>query len=116
MTVYKHGHSKYLLDINPHYVQRNGSTDAENIVDGRWIDMINGLYIDVTAVTDGAAHGLGPTPVRKDGHAYSRHAVYPLQESTLQDAKAHVPHTAEAVLVQEFGEDALYKKVLRGYG
>ncbi|MCJ1396765.1 hypothetical protein MMC18_009657 [Xylographa bjoerkii] len=122
MTVHAHGASRYLLDINPRYVERDGSVDVENVIDARWIDMENGLYVDVAAVVDvtAVADGLGEdravTLVAKDGHTYAWDAVFPLHESTFQNIRACVPRNAEAILAQEYGEDALRRKVFRGYG
>jgi len=40
---------KYMIEINPNYI--NGSTaDRLNMIDGRWIDTITGVFIDVTTV------------------------------------------------------------------
>ena len=40
---------KYMIEINPNYV--NGSiTDRLNVIDGRWIDTITGVFIDITTV------------------------------------------------------------------
>lgn len=49
MTVHTHRRRDYLLEINPNYV--DGSfNDKYNVIDGRWIDITTGLFIDVTAV------------------------------------------------------------------
>ncbi|EOA86692.1 uncharacterized protein SETTUDRAFT_48843, partial [Exserohilum turcica Et28A] len=40
---------KYLLEVNPNYT--NTSTkDKYNLIDARWIDVSNGLYIDITTL------------------------------------------------------------------
>lgn len=40
---------KYLLEVNPNYT--NTSTkDKFNLIDARWIDVSNGLYIDITTL------------------------------------------------------------------
>ena len=40
---------KYMMEINPNYI--NGSiTDRLNVIDGRWIDTITGVFIDITTV------------------------------------------------------------------
>lgn len=39
----------YMLEINPRWV--DGSPEDElNQIDGRWIDMLSGVFIDITAV------------------------------------------------------------------
>lgn len=49
---YKHEEEEdgrlYLLDVNPHYSNRDPE-DQLNVIDARWIDTRNGLYIDITA-------------------------------------------------------------------
>ena len=40
---------EYFLDVNPHYVERIRG-DGENIIDARWIDVRNGLFIDITGI------------------------------------------------------------------
>lgn len=55
MTIHKYVTPKvvqgrnYMMEINPNYV--NGSTtDRLNRIDGRWIDTITGVFIDITTV------------------------------------------------------------------
>ena len=42
---------KYLLDVNPYARQRHRG-DGMNIIDARWIDTRNGLYIDITGLSE----------------------------------------------------------------
>ena len=63
---------KYLLDINPHYLLTT-SQDVANKIDGRWIDLTNGKFIDITAVyTNKDKSGLLDlnSLFCKDGHRY----------------------------------------------
>lgn len=55
----------YLLDINYHYV--DASSDVANKIDGRWIDMTNGKFIDITVVRPGKNRSILSC---KDGHTY----------------------------------------------
>ena len=49
MTIHKYKGRSYMLEINPQYV--NGSAaDFLNMIDGRYIDMDKGLFIDMTTV------------------------------------------------------------------
>jgi hypothetical protein len=61
-----------LLEINSHY--KIGSTEDElNIVDGRWIDTLTGLFIDITTVRanqTARARGIEGALYYKDGHHY----------------------------------------------
>jgi hypothetical protein len=40
---------KYLLEVNPNYTNKS-TTDKYNLIDARWIDISNGLYIDITTL------------------------------------------------------------------
>ena len=40
---------KYLLEVNPNYTNKSTS-DKHNLIDARWIDTSNGLYIDITTL------------------------------------------------------------------
>jgi hypothetical protein len=46
---------KYLLEINPNYINTS-TTDTFNHIDARWIDVSNGLYIDITTVHEAPTH------------------------------------------------------------
>lgn len=49
MTIHRYKGRSYMLEINPQYV--NGSAaDWLNMIDGRYIDMDKGLFIDITTV------------------------------------------------------------------
>jgi phosphorylcholine metabolism protein LicD len=56
----------YLLDINPHHVHRERD-DRLNLIDARWIDTTNGLYIDITAARYDLEHEQG------QGMMYDKH-------------------------------------------
>ena len=60
----------YMLEINPHYNNRD-KQDTMNHIDARWIDTESGLFIDITAVRYDVDHPRGPNMlVCKDGHEY----------------------------------------------
>lgn len=42
---------QYLLDINPWSLERTRG-DGMNIIDARWIDVRNGLFIDITGISE----------------------------------------------------------------
>lgn len=61
---------EYLLEVNPHYVNRE-QTDTLNKIDARWIDTESGMFIDITTVRYNLTHpaGLGVLSC-KDGHEF----------------------------------------------
>ena len=49
MTIHRYEKRDYMLEINPKYT--DGSfEDRLNVIDGRWIDIKTGLFIDITAI------------------------------------------------------------------
>ncbi len=60
----------FQLEVNPNYVYREEADDL-NVVDARWIDMENGLFIDITTARYNFTHPAGPGVLScKDGHEY----------------------------------------------
>ena len=45
----------YMLEINPRYVD-GSPEDHLNTIDARWIDMLSGVFIDITAVRPKPKH------------------------------------------------------------
>src|SRR5688572_33412405 len=64
MTTYRHWPEHfpegrdYLLEINPHFAHRDPN-DKLNVIDARWIDMVTGLYVDITAARYALDHEQG---------------------------------------------------------
>jgi hypothetical protein len=60
----------YMLEINPHYINRE-QTDKMNVIDARWIDTSSGLFIDMTTARYNYTHPAGEGMLScKDGHEY----------------------------------------------
>ena len=64
--------------INPYYI--NGSIlDSHNMIDGRWVDMNSGLFIDITAVRPNVTAtelGLDGVLMCKDNHNYVAEDIF----------------------------------------
>lgn len=56
----------FQLEINPYHKYRERD-DYMNFIDARWIDMQNGLFIDITAARYDPGHEMG------DGVMYDKH-------------------------------------------
>jgi hypothetical protein len=76
MTIYyyKYGAMEegrfFQLEVNPYFKHRD-QDDQSNVIDGRWIDMQNGLYIDITAARYALDHEEGEGVLYdKYGHEY----------------------------------------------
>lgn len=64
------GGREYLLEVNPHYINRE-QTDSLNVIDARWIDMESGMFIDITTVRYNLTHPEGEGMLScKDGHEF----------------------------------------------
>ncbi|KAL8805740.1 MAG: hypothetical protein Q9182_001773 [Xanthomendoza sp. 2 TL-2023] len=48
-TAYARHGKNYMLEINPKWVNSSPG-DSLNTIDGRWIDMLSGVFIDITTV------------------------------------------------------------------
>jgi hypothetical protein len=60
----------YMLEVNPHYVNREQS-DKLNVIDARWVDTTSGLFIDITTARYNYTHPAGEGMLScKDGHEY----------------------------------------------
>lgn len=62
----------YLLEINPNYRNRS-TTDTLNMIDARWIDTDNGLFIDISTVRKNYTaieEGIEGALMVKDRHHY----------------------------------------------
>jgi len=130
---------KYLLEVNPNYTNKSTS-DIYNHIDIRWIDVNNGLYIDITTLhvapaseqnsianspyssTHPSAHESDPDAFDdetllyvKDTHAYLNTQIFPLRQSTLEGVDVKVPYAYEELLLEEYGTDALTEDWYNGY-
>jgi hypothetical protein len=104
---------QYFLDVNPYYKERTKG-DGSNIIDARWIDVRNGLFIDITGISE-------TDPVRRPGvwsckneHEYNTGDIWPLQNSYFEGAPAMVPNAYDRVLVQEYQAKALNQTEYQG--
>ncbi|KAK9481017.1 LicD family-domain-containing protein [Lipomyces japonicus] len=101
-----HEASKYYIDINPYYVYRSRS-NGQNVIDGRFVDTSNGLYIDITALseTDPIRH---PNIIScKNDHKYRVDDILPLRETLYIGKKSYVPYEFEKILQKEYSRKAL---------
>ncbi|KAK7208551.1 LicD family-domain-containing protein [Myxozyma melibiosi] len=101
------GHTlKYYIDVNPYYVYRSRS-NGMNVIDGRFIDMQTGLYIDMTALAEA-------DPIRhpnivscKNNHKYLIDDLVPLRRTVFIGKPVYIPYEYEKVLQKEYSRRAL---------
>jgi len=96
---------RYILDINPWSWERVKG-DGANLIDGRFIDMSNGLFLDITGLT---ANDPNNTDVIecKNEHRYNSSDIFPLRESVFEGVPAKVPYAYADVLVEEYSNQAI---------
>lgn len=104
----------YLLDVNPYYSKRS-RTDGQNMIDARWIDTSNGMFIDITALTEF-------TPDRSPGiwscknyHRYRTRDLYPMRESEFEGVIATIPYNFDKILTEEYTSKSLVLTQWEGY-
>ncbi|KAF3912000.1 hypothetical protein AA313_de0208184 [Arthrobotrys entomopaga] len=91
----------YLLDVNPHWVNRLRGHSA-NLIDARWIDKKTGLFIDITALSE--TH-----PIQRPGmincknlHRYNINDIWPLRDVKFENITARVPWAYDKILIKEY--------------
>ena len=105
---------QYHLDVNPAVFTRHRG-DGANIIDARWIDVRNGLYIDITAVAEiSPAHHPGIWAC-KNYHLYRTRDLWPLRETTYEDITVRVPYNYNRILSEEYGAGSLVVDEFQGH-
>lgn len=114
-TSLEHGVSRdYLLDINPAAVERERG-DGYNIIDARWIDVRNGLYVDITGLSETHADVQPGILSCKNYHRYRTTDLFPLRESMFEGVPAKIPYAYETILADEYKIEALVTVDFHGY-
>jgi hypothetical protein len=106
---------EYLLEINPNWANPS-ITDVNNKIDGRWVDMMSGLYVDMTTLRwdeQGEMEGRESAMMCKDGHRYEHKDIFPLQDTSFEGMPARVPFAHANVLVKEYGASSLVDTVYK---
>lgn len=97
---------KYLLDVNPWSRQRFRG-EGLNIIDARWIDIRNGLYIDITGLSQLHPDTEPGVWQCKNFHKYRTEDLFPMRLTTYEGVPAKVPYKYVEILIQEYTERAL---------
>lgn len=97
---------KYLLDVNPWSRQRDRG-EGLNIIDARWIDIRNGLYIDITGLSELDPNTEPGIWQCKNFHRYRTEDLYPMRQTTYEGVPAKVPFKYDEILIEEYSNTAL---------
>jgi hypothetical protein len=104
---------KYLLDINPNLVDRLRG-DGQNVIDARFIDVRNGLFIDITGLSETNPSIQPGVWSCKNSHRYKTRDLYPLRETVFEGVPALVPYSFDRILSVEYTARALTKTLHQG--
>jgi hypothetical protein len=105
---------EYLLDVNPQSSERLKG-DGMNIIDARWIDVSNGLYIDITGLSELDPDRSPGVVSCKNNHKYRLRDLYPMRESIFEDVPVRIPYAYDRMLIQEYSQNALTFTEYEGY-
>jgi hypothetical protein len=105
----------YLLDVNAMSWERERG-DGMNIIDARWIDTENGLFIDITGLSETRPDTEPGVWSCKNEHRYGVRDLYPMRESVFEGVPAKVPYAYEKLLVEEYDDKALTLTEYEGCG
>lgn len=106
-------HRQYLLDVNPFHVDRLRG-DGMNLIDARWIDTHNGLFIDITGLSETRPAQQPGVWSCKNSHRYHTRDLYPLRETFFEGVPALVPYAFDKILKEEYTTRALTKTFHEG--
>ncbi|KAI9831651.1 MAG: hypothetical protein M1838_005714 [Thelocarpon superellum] len=98
---------EYYLDVNPWAAFRDRG-DGMNIIDARWIDMSNGLFIDITGLSETHPDTDPGLLSCKNFHHYWTRDLYPLRKSTYEGVPVNIPYAYDRILMDEYERKALF--------
>ncbi|KAI3327927.1 LicD family-domain-containing protein [Xylariaceae sp. AK1471] len=96
----------YLLDVNPHHSDLTKGNGA-NIIDARWIDTSNGMFIDITGLREREVERSPGVWSCKNNHRYRTAELWPLRRTQFENVEAWIPYAFDKVLTDEYGPKSL---------
>ena len=99
---------QYYLDINSHHAERTRG-DGLNVIDGRFVDVRNGMFIDITGLSETNPDRFPGIWKDKNEHKYRTRDVFPLRETEFEGVVALVPYDFDRVLAAEYTSLALIR-------
>jgi len=101
--------NQYLLELNPHYMNRRHQPN--NVIDARFIDTSNGLFVDITALAEMPNGSVGC----KSPHYYNQTDITPLHKTTLHGVSVWRPHLTMVILCREYGTKSMIQEYFWGW-
>lgn len=105
---------EYLLDINPHHSDI-GRGDGQNVIDARWIDLSNGMFIDITGLAEREPSRQPGVWSCKNYHRYRTTELYPMRQTEFEGVPATIPYSFDRILVDEYGSKSLVTTEWEGH-
>lgn len=105
---------QYLLDINPNHVERVRG-DGQNVIDARFIDISNGMFVDITGLSETNPAVQPGVWSCKNFHRYRTRDLYPMRETVFEGVPASVPYSFDKILTDEYTQRALTRTTYQGY-
>jgi len=96
----------YLLDVNPNSIHRHRG-DGVNLIDARWIDVENGMFVDITGLTELDPESQPGVLSCKNDHHYSTDWLFPLRHGQFEGVPAITPAKVELILADEYGNRSM---------
>ncbi|KAI0113778.1 LicD family-domain-containing protein [Nemania sp. FL0031] len=104
----------YLLDVNPHHAALAKGNGA-NVIDARWIDTSNGLFIDITGLRERDPEKSPGVWSCKNNHRYRTTELWPLRRTDFEGAEAWIPYAFDKILIDEYGPKSLVTEEWAGH-
>lgn len=82
--------------------------DGDNIIDARFIDVSNGLFLDITGLSANNPNDTD-TIECKNEHRYNVNDIFPLRDTTFEGVPARVPYAYTQILAEEYSSESLYQ-------
>lgn len=86
-----------------------------NVIDARWVDVTNGLFVDITGISETFPATQPGVWSCKNYHRYRTRDIYPLRETVFEGVPALVPYSFDKVLTDEYSKRALTKTLHEGH-
>lgn len=96
----------FLLDVNPHYTERIRN-QGMNVIDARWIDTSNGMFIDITGLAETEPVAQPGIWSCKNQHRYHTRDLYPMRETEFEGVPATIPYDFDRILREEYGRKSM---------
>ncbi|EGV61807.1 hypothetical protein PSN45_000493 [Yamadazyma tenuis] len=110
------GNAKYLLDISPTYVRQG---NGRNFIDGRFIDINSGLYIDISALSH--TNFNPPSTLAGDDNDILVHCkhfnwhslseILPLRHTYFEGSSVYIPSNISSILDRKYGKESFTTKL-----